>query len=190
MRGKTVLLFLGLAILSSMWLLYRCVAPYPEQPRRHDCPPESLLVDISLFPADMISDEPMHPLPDGGGTSIGVDMGNGSIDISHDVYPYRIPRGAEKRFKEEVGGIRRGHPEHVLIDITDLGLQAEQAALFCGPKKTNPRCIYLARYDNFYVEFFLRAPEIDNPLEVIYPAIKDIDQKMRQCLAEHPGPGE
>ena len=167
-----------------------CLPPRPEPPRRHDCPPESLLADISVFPDDFVSDTPLRPLPDEGGNSIGIDMGNGPIDISHDILPFRTPKGAEKRFAEEVHGVGRNHPALKPMDISSLGLHADQAILRCGGKEARVRCIYQARYDNFYIEFILRSPDIEDPTEIVFPALQNIDQKMMKCFAEHPAPGE
>jgi len=167
-----------------------CLMPRPESSRRHDCPPESLLVDVSVFPDDFVEGIPMQPLPDEGGNSIGVDMANEMIHISHDILPFRTPKGAKKRFTEEVHGVERNYPELRSMDISSLGLHADQAILRCGEKGASVRCIYQARYDNFYIEFILRSPDIEDPTEVIFPALQNIDQKMLKCFADHPAPGE
>ena len=187
MRKKWIVVFLLIIGVCGVGLC-SCLAPRPEPPRRHDCAPESLLVAIDVFPDNFVSDVPLRPLPDEGGNSIGVDMGNGAIDIGHDIMPYRTPEGAKKRFDEERRGTERNHPELQRVDISGLGLHAEQAELRCGDKETSPRCIYHARYDNFYIEFILRAPEIDDPMPILTPALKDIDAKMMACFAEHPVP--
>ena len=167
-----------------------CLLPRPEPPRLHDCSPESLLVDISVFPDDFVGGNPMRPLPDEGSNSIGVDMANEMIHISHDVLPFRTPKGAEKRFAEEVHGVERNYPELRSVDISSLGLHADQAILRCGEKGARVRCIYQARYDNFYIEFILRSPNIEDPTEVVFPALQNIDQKMLKCFADHPAPEE
>ena len=187
MKAKIALTILFVLSLGAI-ALSGCLLSRTEPPRRHDCPPESLLVDISVFPDDFISDVPMQPLPDEGGNSIGIDMGNGPIDISHDVLPFRTPKGAERRFAEEVHGVKLNYPELRPVDISPLGLHADQSILRCGRKESHPRCIYQARYDNFYIEFILRAPKIDDPMSVLTPALKDIDAKMMACFAEHPVP--
>ncbi len=189
MRIKIVLTILFAFSMGAI-TLSGCLLPRPEPPRRHDCPPESLLVDVSVFPDDFISDAPMRPLPDEGGNSIGVDMGNGPIDISHDVLPFRTPKGAEKRFKKEVYGVERNYPELRSVDISSLGLHADQSILRCGEKGARVRCIYQARYDNFYIEFILRSPDIEDPTEVVFPALQNIDQKMLKCFADHPASEE
>ncbi len=187
MRKKWILVFLLLIGVCGVGLC-SCLTPRPEPSRRHDCAPESLLVDVSVFPNDFVGGVPMHPLPDEGGNSIGVDMANQMVHISHDVLPFRTPKGAEKRFEKESQGVERNHPELRRVDISGLGLHTEQAELRCGDKETSPRCIYHARYDNFYIEFILRAPEIDDPMPILTPALKDIDAKMMACFAEHPVP--
>ena len=189
MKVKIALTILFVLSLGAM-VLSGCLPSRNEPPRRHDCPPKSLLVDISVFPDDFISDVPMQPLPDEGGNSIGIDMGNGAIDISHDVFPFRTPKGAERRFAEEVHGVEVNYPELRPVDISSLGLHADQVILRCGKEESHPRCIFQARYDNFYVEFILRAPEIDEPMSVLTPALKNIDEKMLMCFAEHPAPEE
>lgn len=187
MKAKIALTILFVLSVGAI-ALSGCLPPRTEPPRRHDCPPESLLVDISVFPDDFVGGIPMRPLPDEGGNSIGVDMANETIHISHDILPFRTPKGAERRFAEEVHGVEVNYPELRPVDTSSLGLHADQVILRCGKKGSHPRCIYQARYDNFYIEFILRAPKIDDPMSVLTPALKNIDEKMMMCFAEHPAP--
>lgn len=171
-----------------MAVMTGCLSPSPEPPRRHDCPSESLLVNTSVFPEGTVADEPMSSLPDGGGTSIGVDMGNGEIDVSQLIYPYRTPKGAEGRFDEELQGVTKGYGEMTPIDLPDLALAADRYDFRCSDTETHPRCFYLARYDNFYIELILRTRSLDTPVDVLIPAIQDIDGRMTKCFEEHPAP--
>lgn len=176
MRRAICLMFLG----ASVFLLSSCAQP----PIRHACPPESLIINETVLPEGMIADTPMSPLPDGGGTSIGNDYGNGLIDVSHAVYPYKVPRGAEEKYESELN--RPDDYDMSLYDLSTLQIRADQYAFLCSQTKTYPRCKYIAQYDNYYVLLILRTAYLDTPVDVILPAIQDIDNRMMQCLEEYP----
>jgi len=175
-------IFIGIFVLSG------CLAPISEPPRRHDCPSESLLLDVSVFPEGTVADVPLSPLPDGGGTSIAVSMGNGEIDASHFIYPYRTPQGAEERFAHELDSIDKNYGEMTTIDLSHLALRADRYIFKCSIISMQPRCFYIARYDNFFVLLILHALPLDTPVEVLLPAIQDIDRRMMRCFEEYPAP--
>lgn len=177
MKRTLSLILFGLL---AMILLSSCVQPLA----RHDCLPESLIVDETVFPEGTIADIPISPLPDGGGTSIGNDYGNGEIDVTHLVYPYQRPKGAENAFEEELNHL--SDQDVTSYDLSSLQLRAEQFAFICSSTQTHPRCSYIAQYDNYYIRLILRTPSLDTSVDVLIPAIQDIDNRMMKCFEEHP----
>ncbi len=181
MNKTFCLIFFGLLL----GVLVGCSQP----PVRHACPPESLIVDETVFPEGTIADMPMSPLPDGGGTSIANSYGNGDIDVTHAVYPYKKPKGAENAFEEERN--RSTQQEMTPYDLSGLPLHAEQSTYLCSPIPSpipierTFRCAYIAQYDNYLILLFLRT-SFDTPVDVLFPVIQDIDRRMMKCFEEHP----
>lgn len=188
MRSSSRVTLTIIALCVAIVVMNGCFAFGSEPPRRHDCPSESLLVDTSVFPKGTVASSPLSSLPDGGGTSIGIDMGNDDIHVSHLIYPYRTPKGAEGGFDEELQGVTKGYGEMTPIDLSNLALTADRYDFRCSDTETHPRCFYLARYDNFYIELILRTRSLDTPIDVLIPAIQDIDGRMMKCFEEHPAP--
>ena len=175
------------------WILFGVVicilSSCAQPPPRHDCPPESLIINETVFPEGVVAGIPMSPLPDGGGTSIGRDLsseGESGIHVSHDVYPYKTSEGAAKEFESELN--RPSDQEMMPYDLSNLQLRADQHAFLCSPTEIHPRCKYIARYDNYYIWLILRTGSLDTPVEVLIPAIEDIDRRMMRCFEEHPAP--
>lgn len=188
MRSPSKRLHTVFAFFVSISVMSSCLAPGPEPSRRHDCPSESLLVDVSVFPDGTVASSPLSSLPDGGQTSIAIEIGSQDIGVSQAVYPYRTPKGAEGRFDEELEGVAKGYSEMTSIDLSDLALGADRYDFRCSDARTHPRCIYLARYDNFYIDLILRTSSPDTSVDVLLPAIEDIDRRMLKCFEEHPAP--
>jgi len=176
MQRAVFLMFLGTLVC----LLNSCAQP----PIRHDCPPESLIVNETILPEGSVADFPISPLPDGGSTSIGIVLGNGEVTVSHYLYPYKIPKGAEKEYESELN--RPDDQDMLPYDLSNLQIRADQHALLCSQPEPSPRCKYIARYDNYYILLFLRTSSLDTPVDVLIPAIQDIDNRMVKCLEEYP----
>jgi hypothetical protein len=147
-------------------------------------------VDVSVFPEGTTASSPLFGLPDGGKTSISMSIGNSEIGVTHFVYPYRTPKGAGDRFNEELDSVAKNYVHMTPVDLTQLALAADRYDFRCSDAETHPRCLFLARYDNFYIELVLRTASPDTSVDVLIPAIQDIDRRMMRCFEEHPAPGD
>lgn len=188
MKRSTITMLLAPSILIGVLVLSGCLARRPEPPRRHDCPSESLLVDVSVFPDGTTASSPLMSLPDGGETSIAVEIGSQDISVSQAVYPFQRPEGAEARFADELDRINKVYAEMVPVDLSHHSLVADRYDFRCSETRTQPRCFYLARYDNFYIDLILRTSSLDISKDVLVPVIQDIDRRMISCFEEHPLP--
>lgn len=188
MRNSSNVILTITAFCIGIVVMNGCFALGPEPPRRHDCPSESLLVDPSIFPKGTVASSPLSGLPDGGKTSISMSIGNSEIGVTHFIYPYRTPKGAGDRFNEELDGIVENYVHMTPVDLTQLALTADRYDFRCSETETHPRCLFLAQYDNFYIELVLRTATLDTLVDVLIPPIQDIDRRMTQCFEEHPAP--
>ena len=178
---KTKLASIMLIILAIV--LGRCTSsPQP----LHDCPPESLVLDETVFPLDSRAGELLVPLPDGGGASAGRTIYLGRRGIAnHDVYPYKRPEGADQEFRRQKDRIRSSTideqwsvPEGFMYSSPI----AEQYYVACGVDGGIPMCIMIAQYDNYFVFFNAHMYPDEMTFEDMERVLRAIDERMASCL--------
>lgn len=159
-----------------------------QQPPKHDCPVETLVLDGAVFPPGSNAGSLESPLPEAAWASAGRTFYLPRGVAGHSVYQHKTPRIAAEEFlankRAQFAQDENLGPWATPGELTYRSPIADQYYVACGNEWGNEMCIMIAQYEEYFVLVTAHMSEDGMTYADFERVLRAVDEKMSACLGK------